>query len=388
MLPTGVVRRSAVLMLGAGLAVAGLVSVAPSAGADAAPKSHDPVGVITAVKAVAGGVQVTGWAYDPDAKTSNAHLTAKIDGSKTVATVTTSRANAAVRTKYGTGATPGYTLTVPVPSGNHTLCMVAQNLGSGTSGPVGCVPLPVGRTWTAAQIAARQPAGRLTAAAAAATSVRFRGYATDPDWTSAHLRAVLYVDGSPRATRYTTGAPSPAVAGAGPQSAFDIAVPVTSGTHVGCVWIVNIGAGASNTFLGCRALDTRGRAGTGALPSPAVNKKVLAAALAQKGRPYSWGATGPSSFDCSGLVVYSYKLAGMTPPRTSEDQARAARLIPASRAVPGDLVFTFDSEGDVYHVGIYVKPGQAFAAIDYGYGVNYQNIWDPASTLYGSFTHT
>jgi len=74
-------------------------------------------------------------------------------------------------------------------------------------------------------------------------------------------------------------------------------------------------------------------------------------------------------------------------PRTSEQQFAAARLIPASRAVPGDLVFTYDSEGDVYHVGIYISPGKAFAAIDEAEGVNYQTIWDPKSTAYGSFTH-
>ena len=66
----------------------------------------------------------------------------------------------------------------------------------------------------------------------------------------------------------------------------------------------------------------------------------------------------------------------------------SARLIPASRAVPGDLVFTHDTEGDVYHVGLYVGPGKALAAIDPASGVNYQSIWDPNMTTYGSFTHT
>ena len=77
-----------------------------------------------------------------------------------------------------------------------------------------------------------------------------------------------------------------------------------------------------------------------------------------------------------------------TPPRVSEDQFAAARLIPASRAVPGDLVFTHDTEGDVYHVGIYTGPGMSVAAIDDAQGVDYQPIWDPANATYGSFTHT
>jgi cell wall-associated NlpC family hydrolase len=56
--------------------------------------------------------------------------------------------------------------------------------------------------------------------------------------------------------------------------------------------------------------------------------------------------------------------------------------------VPGDLVFYHDTEGDVYHVGIYLSPGMTVAAIDTAEGVNYQKIWDPSSATYGSFTHT
>jgi cell wall-associated NlpC family hydrolase len=56
--------------------------------------------------------------------------------------------------------------------------------------------------------------------------------------------------------------------------------------------------------------------------------------------------------------------------------------------VPGDLVFTHDAQGDVYHVGIYTGPGMSVAAIDPSQGVDMQRIWDPSSTTYGSFTHT
>ena len=68
------------------------------------------------------------------------------------------------------------------------------------------------------------------------------------------------------------------------------------------------------------------------------------------------------------------------------DQARAARLIPPSRAVPGDLVFYHDNYGSVYHVGIYVSPGVSYAAVDPANGVRVQTIWDSTAT-YGSFTH-
>jgi hypothetical protein len=390
------------------LAAGGLLATASAASAaDAYPASHDPIGAITATRALpasagfAGGVQVTGWALDTDSPTSNTYLIASVDGVHTVASVTTAVADKTVTAKYHAGATPGFVVAVPVTSGKHTLCMVARNIGHGISRPIGCLALPLGSKPTASQLAAHSPVGAITAYSASASSVRFTGWTTDPDWRGGHLRVVLYIDGSPATTRYTVVHPAPLPAGAGSSSLFDITVAVSSGAHIGCIWAVNSGWGA-NTYLGCDGVDTRGPAGTAKVTQPALNKAVLAQALTHKGQAYVWGNTGPKSFDCSGLVVYSYRTAvaamnktlpksqqiSLTLPRVSEDQAHAARLIPASRAVPGDLVFTHDDEGDVYHVGIYVKPGQAFAAIDTAEGVNYQNIWDPSSTTYGSFTHT
>ena len=86
-------------------------------------------------------------------------------------------------------------------------------------------------------------------------------------------------------------------------------------------------------------------------------------------------------------MVWSYGKYHYRTPRVSQDQVKAARLIPASRAVAGDLVFYHDSTGDVYHVGIYLAPGRSVAAIDTDEGVGYQRIGDPAAT-YGSFTHS
>jgi cell wall-associated NlpC family hydrolase len=68
-------------------------------------------------------------------------------------------------------------------------------------------------------------------------------------------------------------------------------------------------------------------------------------------------------------------------------QFNDARLIPASRARPGDLVFYHDNVGNVYHVGIYLSPNNTVAAIDPAEGVNYQSI-DWGSATYGSLTHS
>ena len=92
-------------------------------------------------------------------------------------------------------------------------------------------------------------------------------------------------------------------------------------------------------------------------------------AMAQVGKPYRWGATGPSSFDCSGLVNYAFRSVGRSVPRTSS-QLRAW-TVPVSRsaAVPGDLVF---SPG---HVGIYVSPGVMVDAPNSGGRVSVRRIY-------------
>jgi NlpC/P60 family protein len=381
-------RRVAAAFVGTALLAGLAVAVAPPASA-AVDHSGDPIGAVTSVKAVAGGLLMTGWAADPSAPTSNASVLVVRDGWGTGQSAATSLANPTVRAKYHTGPTPGFSLTIPVDTTRpHTVCLAVRNVGAGYHRALRCVVTPLGTKLTNAQRAARNPAGRVTAFAVTSSTMRVRGHATDPDWRTHKLVVVLYVNGTSTATVMTRSYPAPRPADAGKLSAFDISVPVSPGSHLGCVWVVNVGVGNGNTFLGCRTGDTRGAAGTGAVTTPALNKKVVGEAKRHLGQRYVWGAVGPKTFDCSGLVKYSYGKFGYTTPRVSQDQFLKARLIPASRAVLGDLVFYHDNVGDVYHVGIYLSPGKTVAAIDESRGVDYQNIWDPSTTTYGSFTHT
>jgi peptidoglycan DL-endopeptidase CwlO len=96
------------------------------------------------------------------------------------------------------------------------------------------------------------------------------------------------------------------------------------------------------------------QAGLGPLPARTAGK-VIAYAEAQLGKPYLWGGTGPDAFDCSGLTMMAYRAAGITIPRTSQQQWAYGRQIPASQAQPGDLVFFAGSDGTMTapgHVGI------------------------------------
>lgn len=70
----------------------------------------------------------------------------------------------------------------------------------------------------------------------------------------------------------------------------------------------------------------------------ALRYKVIAAAKTQLGDPYVWGATGPDSWDCSGLVQWAFAQVGIEMPRTSGPQASMGRAVSVSNLNPGDLV--------------------------------------------------
>jgi len=81
--------------------------------------------------------------------------------------------------------------------------------------------------------------------------------------------------------------------------------------------------------------------------------KAVAFAYAQLGKPYQWGATGPGSYDCSGLVQAAWAAAGVSIPRTTYEQWSALPHVSLSQLQPGDLIF-YDGIG---HVSMYVGGG-------------------------------
>jgi cell wall-associated NlpC family hydrolase len=85
---------------------------------------------------------------------------------------------------------------------------------------------------------------------------------------------------------------------------------------------------------------------------------VVNTALAQIGKPYHYGGSKPSTgFDCSGLVYYSYKSAGIEVPRTSKLQLRHTRRVNSGWLQPGDLLF-YKINNKPSHVGIYIGNGK------------------------------
>ncbi|WP_062640444.1 C40 family peptidase [Streptomyces maremycinicus] len=108
--------------------------------------------------------------------------------------------------------------------------------------------------------------------------------------------------------------------------------------------------------------------------------KALAFARAQIGKPYVWGATGPDSYDCSGLTQAAWKAAGVTLPRTTYDQVTAGTTVSLADALPGDLIFFYD---DVSHVGVYIGNGMMIHAPKPGAYVREESVfYDGESSIH------
>jgi peptidoglycan DL-endopeptidase CwlO len=100
-------------------------------------------------------------------------------------------------------------------------------------------------------------------------------------------------------------------------------------------------------------------------PTNTQAEKAVAFAYAQLGKPYVWGATGPDSYDCSGLVQAAWASAGVSIPRVTYDQWAALPHISSSSLQPGDLLF-YEGEG---HVAMYVGGGYMIDAPQTGLDV-------------------
>ncbi|MBN9648319.1 C40 family peptidase [Terrisporobacter sp.] len=131
---------------------------------------------------------------------------------------------------------------------------------------------------------------------------------------------------------------------------------VTSGSVTGYV---------SSTYLSRNKPSSGGSSDSNTSTSTSASK-VISYAKKLLGKPYVWGAQGPSGFDCSGFTYYVFKnAAGITLPRTSSLQSHYGTYVSRSNLKAGDLVF-FDTvgsnNGGVTHVGIYIGNGQLIHA--------------------------
>lgn len=87
--------------------------------------------------------------------------------------------------------------------------------------------------------------------------------------------------------------------------------------------------------------------------STSVPVKALNVAQSKTGAPYKYGAAGPSRFDCSGLLMWSYGKVGKKLPRVAQSQYNSSVKVSPSHRKVGDLIFIGKSSRGIYHAGIY-----------------------------------
>jgi peptidoglycan DL-endopeptidase CwlO len=105
-----------------------------------------------------------------------------------------------------------------------------------------------------------------------------------------------------------------------------------------------------------------------------VGVQALRAALTRIGDPYVWGAAGPDSFDCSGLVMWAYAQVGISLEHFTGDQWNEGEHVSRDQLEPGDLVFFY---ADLGHVGLYIGNGLMVDAPTFGQDVQVQPVmWD------------
>jgi cell wall-associated NlpC family hydrolase len=149
-------------------------------------------------------------------------------------------------------------------------------------------------------------------------------------------------------------ADTPASEGAGAKSC-----PGKGGAHTG-------GPGTGHLPKGWKA------------PSNAQERKVVAYARAQLGKPYVYGAEGPKAFDCSGLTMKAWAAAGVVIPRATSGQENTGTAVSSTAALkPGDLIFLPGSDGTAAqprHVGLYIGHGALIDAPHTGTDVQIEQL--------------
>src|SRR5487761_2368882 len=147
----------------------------------------------------------------------------------------------------------------------------------------------------------------------------------------------------------------------------------------------NTNCGASSAPLPSSPVIDSGLPTNYVIPANATTVETVAIsyALAQLGKPYLWGGSGPDEFDCSGLTMMAWAQAGVSLLHYTGDQINEGTAVPSYADIsPGDLVLVPGSDGTISnpgHVGMYIGDGLVESAVDVQYGI----IVQPYSAFVG-----
>ena len=142
---------------------------------------------------------------------------------------------------------------------------------------------------------------------------------------------------------------------------------------------LKFGRRKGKAIIGVETTTTTTNGGTTTASS--TGAKLVELAKSKLGCKYVWGATGPNTFDCSGLTSWCHKQLGISIPRTSLAQSKSGKAVNKSDLQPGDLLFWKTTSAEVGHVGIYVGNNQFIHAPNKSKPVKYDSL---SSSYYSS----
>jgi hypothetical protein len=211
-----------------------------------------PIGNLEAVTGVDGGVDLAGWALDPDT-TASIPVHVYVDGTGVAYAADKDRTDVA-RAYPLYGAKHGFAEHVATTAGAHDVCVYAINSGPGGHALLGCRRVTVPPSSGPVE-AGRQPVGNLELVSGGAGAIGVAGWALDPD-TAASIPVHVYIDGVGAA--FTADKPRPDVAAVyplhGPNHGFSEQIPAAPGRRSVCTYAINTGPGG-HVLLGCRTVD-------------------------------------------------------------------------------------------------------------------------------------
>ena len=201
-----------------------------------------PIGVIDTASNGVGSISVTGWVVDPDtAAAIDVHV--YVDGIGRLAIRADGTRTDVAAGFPGYGPTRGYSGSVSIGGGAHTVCVYGINVGVGNHSLLGC---------RVVQVAGGSPFGALDTVTFENGSLRVTGWAVDPDTVSS-IPVHVYVQGQGYAL--TANGNRPDIAGGlpayGAAHGFDNLLPAPEGRQTVCAYAINVGAG-NHSLLGCR----------------------------------------------------------------------------------------------------------------------------------------
>lgn len=226
-----------VLALGAAAVVSGSGPVALASYADGSP-----IGAVGVAKQVPGGFEVRGWDFDYDSPRTPLWTFAKVDGTRVGRVKADEPRPSLTKDHPRAGKNHGFTWTIPVPEGEHKVCVAASSVGKGGASRLGC--------WT--HDFDYGPFGHIDEVDTVPGHLHIKGWTIDKDDPTQALTTTISVDGYDNTVTANLDRPDIVAAHplAGPDHGFELTVPATQGQHQVCVTVTNIGFGSNNS-LGC-----------------------------------------------------------------------------------------------------------------------------------------